>query len=131
MLCNYLVDIYKNHIHKSLADDEYKYSKYIDEQLNDLWIGLKPVMLPKHKKSLFYVKDDVIWFELDDAFKKIKCIYYFEDMTQELLNINHIQHDFIMCYFKEKIKNVHWVLGYYPKYFQERQEIYDKHIKRK
>jgi hypothetical protein len=37
MFCNYINDIYKNHIHPNLIDDEFKYTKLLEETFFDLY----------------------------------------------------------------------------------------------
>jgi hypothetical protein len=37
MLCKYLIDIYNNHIHSQLIDDELFYSKQCEKNFLDVW----------------------------------------------------------------------------------------------
>jgi hypothetical protein len=71
MLCNYLNDIYLNHIHPNLTGDEYIYSAEAKETFLDLWFSCNNIKThPNFPNSEFYCKNNKILFRVRTEFDK-------------------------------------------------------------
>jgi hypothetical protein len=65
MFCNYLNNIYLEHIHPHLLDDELIYSAEVWETFLDVWGSVTDIkQLPKYNNSNYYFRDDKILFEV-------------------------------------------------------------------
>jgi hypothetical protein len=80
MLCNYLNDIYLNHIYKSLSNDEYVYSQEVEEIFLDLWFSCNNAKTYlEHPDSTFYCINEDILFEL----------YIKQDLKKQFIYCNY------------------------------------------
>jgi len=134
-LSNHLTNIYKKHIHPNLIDDEFIYSKLVDETINDVWINVKPVEI---NGNVYYIKDDIVWFFLNviktpRIGNQYAYLYYDDKLFNILLSVElSISNDFnnlLFCVLEYKIPNLDWTFLSSLQQFESKQIIYNDYIK--
>jgi hypothetical protein len=81
MLCNYINQIYIEHIGPNLMADEFTYNYYIREHILDLWNDCTHIaekVVSPDPKSVYFLKNDTIQFKITIYFDSIFITTYDE-----------------------------------------------------
>jgi hypothetical protein len=104
MLCNYINNIYLEHIHPNLLDVEFIYSQEVKETFLDMWNSVDGYKIcPKYPDSVFYIKDSIIVFETyNNTHINFKSLFFYK-------NFRYRHSQFLVeCIIKKLINMYDW-----------------------
>jgi hypothetical protein len=106
MLCNYLNDIYLNHIHPSLLKDEFIYSAEAKQTFLDLWFSCNNIRRNFSNNSYYYMKNELLFKIIASSDSKKQLLYCHYDKVWGIFEFKyHMQYGDIYFFIQNVVEN--------------------------